>query len=182
MSALLNLPYLCVMRFIVTSEHQTPQLVELHSDAQAFAGESTVILRPTDRANLFHATMNGHTIPVIITSDGVSAVHITVNGYRYDVDVYQEQHHALLTLLNASTASHARSVKVSAPMPGLIKSIMVQEGGTVRKGDVLFTLEAMKMENAIKSPLHGMVRTIAVQEGTAVEKGVLLCVVESVAT
>lgn len=48
----------------------------------------------------------------------------------------------------------------------------------VKKGDTLFTLEAMKMENAIKSPIAGTIQHLTAQEGIAVEKGTLLCVVE----
>jgi len=168
------------MRFIVqTSQHSLTIPVELHSTHAARSEDVDVVLQPTERANVFQATFNNRTFPVLITSDGVSAVEISMNGYRYSVEVHREEHYALLSLLTSSAASHARTVKVAAPMPGLIKSVSVVDGAVVRKGDVLFTLEAMKMENAIKCPMNGTIKGVAVSEGVAVEKGVVLCLVES---
>ncbi len=168
------------MRFIVHTGHQGHlQAVELHASNVAVSDDVTVNLVATDRPNIFSATVDGRTFPVVLTSDGVSTVQVNLNGYRYDVDVYREHHQELLSMLVSSAASHARTVKISAPMPGLIKSVNVADGATVRKGDVLFTLEAMKMENAIKCPLNGTIKNISVSDGVAVEKGVVLCMVES---
>jgi len=168
------------MRFIVhTGQHGQQQTVDLVTPHEATLDDVAVQLYPTDQANVFTATIDGRSFPVVITSNGVSAVSISMNGYRYDVDVYRDHHHALLSLLTSSTSSNARTVKISAPMPGLIKSVNVADGASVLKGDVVFTLEAMKMENAIKCPLNGIVKNVSVREGVAVEKGVVLCLVES---
>jgi biotin carboxyl carrier protein len=63
---------------------------------------------------------------------------------------------------------------ISAPMPGLIVSIKVKEGDTVRSGQVLLVMEAMKMENAITASYNGSVTKIYVREGHAVGEGDLL--------
>lgn len=63
---------------------------------------------------------------------------------------------------------------VKAPMPGTITAISVAAGATVRAGDVLLTLEAMKMLNAIRSPRNGVVAEIAVQSGQSVGYGQVL--------
>ncbi|GAB3232828.1 biotin/lipoyl-binding protein [Algoriphagus aestuariicola] len=63
------------------------------------------------------------------------------------------------------------SVKdIKAPMPGLILDLMVKPGDEVKKGDVVLILEAMKMENIIKSPGDGIVREIKVALKQSVEK------------
>ena len=74
-------------------------------------------------------------------------------------------------------AAPAGGEKVSAPMPGTILSVNVQNGSAVKKGDVLFILEAMKMENEIMAPCDGTVASVNVTKGAAVESGSLLCVI-----
>ncbi len=68
--------------------------------------------------------------------------------------------------------------KVKAIMPGNIIKIAVKEGDTVKEGDLLVILEAMKMENEIKSPLSGKVAKINVSENTSVAKGEVLIELE----
>lgn len=63
---------------------------------------------------------------------------------------------------------------VSAPMPGLIVNIQCAAGDEVKKGDPLLVMEAMKMENEIKSPLAGKVKTINVAPRQSVDKGQVL--------
>ena len=74
-------------------------------------------------------------------------------------------------------AAPAGGEKVSAPMPGTILSVSVQNGSAVKKGDVLFILEAMKMENEIMAPCDGTVASVSVTKGASVESGSLLCVI-----
>ena len=64
-------------------------------------------------------------------------------------------------------------------MPGKVVKIEVKEGQTVKKGETLLILEAMKMENEIKSGIDGVVKTIHVNEGDALEENVLMLEIES---
>ncbi|MBP3415581.1 MAG: biotin/lipoyl-binding protein, partial [Clostridia bacterium] len=63
---------------------------------------------------------------------------------------------------------------VSAPMPGTILSVNVKAGDSVKAGDVLFILEAMKMENEIMAPSDATVAAVHVSKGEAVESGTAL--------
>ena len=63
---------------------------------------------------------------------------------------------------------------VAAPMPGTIVSVNVSEGQSVKSGDVLIVLEAMKMENEIKSPKDGTVSSVVVSKGESVDTGATL--------
>ena len=61
--------------------------------------------------------------------------------------------------------------KVAAPMPGTILKINVEKGASVKKGDVLCVLEAMKMENDIQAPVDGTVTGVYTSKGATVETG-----------
>ncbi len=63
-------------------------------------------------------------------------------------------------------------------MPGKVVKILVNEGDEVKKGDTLLILEAMKMENEIKSGTDGVVKSVQVQEGQVLDAGVLMMEVE----
>ena len=75
-------------------------------------------------------------------------------------------------------AEDGNPAHVPAPMPGLVVSIAVIEGQKVEKGDVLLSLEAMKMETAVRAERAGTVRRIAVAPRQAVEMKDLLVVLE----
>ena len=76
-----------------------------------------------------------------------------------------------------ASAAPAGGEKVSAPMPGTILSVSVQNGAQVKKGQVLMILEAMKMENEIMAPCDGTITSVTVNAGASVETGTLLCTI-----
>lgn len=71
----------------------------------------------------------------------------------------------------------AAGTAIEAPMPGMIIRYEVKEGDTVKEGDSLLILEAMKMENAIPSPVAGTIKSIGFKGGDSVQKGDVLIVV-----
>lgn len=77
---------------------------------------------------------------------------------------------------SAPAAAPAGATTITAPMPGTILKVNVANGQTVKKGDVLMVLEAMKMENEIMAPADGVVNSVSVANGASVECGTVLCV------
>lgn len=77
----------------------------------------------------------------------------------------------------APAVSNAVGEKVTAPMPGTIVRVVATKGATVKKGDVLVVLEAMKMENEIMASADGTVVDVAVTQGVAVNTGDVLAVI-----
>jgi len=78
----------------------------------------------------------------------------------------------------APAAAPVNGEAIKAPMPGTILDIKVSAGSSVKKGDVLFILEAMKMENEISSPRDGVVAQIQTAKGSSVNTGDLLAVLQ----
>lgn len=111
---------------------------------------------------------------------------ITVNGVSYDVQVEEQggtapaaapvaAAPAAAPAPQAAPAAPAASGEViSSPMPGTIVSVNVTNGQSVKSGDTLIILEAMKMENEIVAPRDGVVAGISVNKGESVESGTAL--------
>ena len=70
----------------------------------------------------------------------------------------------------------AAGERVDSPMPGTVLRLDVREGQTVRRGDTLVILEAMKMETEIPAPRDGVIAQVAVEKGSTVDTGTLLVV------
>ena len=98
---------------------------------------------------------------------------LKVNGKLVTVEV-KDQSELLLEKMGLSTISTNKIQEIKAPMPGLIIDIKVSEGDIVKMGDQLIVLEAMKMENSIKSPCDGIVQQIISKKGDTVEKNKIL--------
>ena len=108
---------------------------------------------------------------------------VNVNGTVYEVELEEITGAAPAASVAATAAAPAPAAapaggeKVCAPMPGNILAVNVSNGSTVKKGDVLMILEAMKMENEIMAPCDGTVTSVSVTKGAAVESGALLCTI-----
>ncbi len=107
--------------------------------------------------------------------------NITVNGVSYEVEVEEVSSTSSVVKNDESTPVKSEPVKVSkndgagesikAPMPGKILKVNTSSGSSVKKGDILVILEAMKMENEIKAPRDGRINTVNIIEGQTVDTG-----------
>ena len=102
---------------------------------------------------------------------------VWVAGYTYDVEALDERARAIGDLAGhgASAAGHPPLV---APMPGLVVRVNVRPGDQVKAGQGLVIMEAMKMENELRSHSDGRVKAVLVTAGTAVDKGAVLVELE----
>lgn len=98
---------------------------------------------------------------------------IRIDDHRYEVFV-KDKFDLLLEKMGMGMNNTNRANTVKAPMPGLIVDMKIKEGDVVKQHDPLLVLEAMKMENVIKSPGDGIVKTIHVGKGESVEKNQIL--------
>ena len=111
---------------------------------------------------------------------------VIVNGVQYEVELEAMDSANAASAPAAPVAAPAAAPvaaapaggeKVTSPMPGNILAVNVSNGQSVKSGDVLFILEAMKMENEILAPCDGVVSAVSVTKGQTVETGVLLCTI-----
>lgn len=110
---------------------------------------------------------------VVKVDFATKSVNLKINNNRYTVDV-KDKFDLLLEKMGISSANAGKVNNIKAPMPGLIINLKVAEGDTVKTGDQLLILEAMKMENILKSPGDGVVKKIKVKKGDSVEKNQIL--------
>jgi len=146
----------------------------------------------------YELTIKGRTYQVEIGELSQSPVEVTVNGQDYSVQITRRDSPERTTRIaskpsvSVSPKATAPSIprqapkvqptrsdgaEVTAPMPGKILSVKVSVGDHVEVGQVLCTLEAMKMEMAINSVSSGTVAKISVEPGQTVKHGETLCII-----
>jgi biotin carboxyl carrier protein len=102
---------------------------------------------------------------------------VMFRGTLFTACVEDEREKRLRASLAGRVAEH-EDFHLKAPMPGMVVSIPVQDGQTVKKGEVLAILESMKMQNELRSPRDGKVARLRVKVGDRVEqKDTMLSVV-----
>ncbi len=108
------------------------------------------------------------------------SLNINLNGFNYEIKIKDKTYELLQKFLNNSNKNkNSGAGIVKAPMPGLIVKVFVQPGMSVLEGDKLLIMEAMKMENILKSTQSGIVKEVRVSEGNTVEKDNVLVIIES---
>lgn len=101
-------------------------------------------------------------------------LHIWVGSVRYAAEVRDPR-----SLRGRAGAKDDHGPKkLTAPMPGKVVRILVSEGAEIEAGAGILVVEAMKMQNEVKSPKKGIVQKITVREGAAVNSGDVLAIVE----
>jgi len=153
-------------------------------------------LELTKGETTWHCKVDGHSIEVdaALTARDVMSVlvggdafeikrerslqgelHLVIGSARYAIDVQDPRS---LRTRRAAGETEAGPQKITAPMPGKIVRISVAVGDQVKAGQGVIVMEAMKMQNEMKSPKAGKVQKILVAEGATVNPGDVLAVIE----
>lgn len=131
------------------------------------------VISPESRK--FHVIRDHKSYEVEIVDADVEAktMLVKVNGHSYPLTV-ADKFDDLLHSMGMDIVATKKINELKAPMPGLVLNVVVSEGQKVQKGDPIIVLEAMKMENILKSPADLTIKLISVKKGVAVEKGQVL--------
>jgi biotin carboxyl carrier protein len=103
--------------------------------------------------------------------------NVLVRGHLINVEV-MDLRSMRLRKAAETAGGPAGPAQVSAPMPGMVVDVLVEEGQEVEEGQGLLVVEAMKMENELKAPKAGVIKNLKATKGEAVDSGVALCVIE----
>lgn len=114
-----------------------------------------------------------YTAEIVSENAADKSMLIKVNGKLCEVSI-EDQFDLLLKEMGMTAGSSKSALEIKAPMPGLVLSVNAVEGQEIKKGDSLLVLEAMKMENMLKSTASGVIKRIYVTKGDKVEKGQVL--------
>lgn len=139
--------------------------------------------------------LDGRAIPINVAATQPGMLSILINGKSYDVKHETTSAGTNMVLVNERFATSVRDPrslqsrrtadsgtqgprKIKAPMPGKVVRIMAAVGDEVEAGQPVIVIEAMKMQNELKSPKKGVLKKLSVAEGAAVDSGQALAEVE----
>src|SRR5258706_7020339 len=159
----------------VTVGNENESQIEFTGSGIQMNGESIAWDMIATGERRFHVIMNNtsYNCEVLSADSKKKSFEIKVNGVVHVVNV-KDQFDELLHQLGMDKVASRKVNDIKAPMPGLVLKIMISEHQEIKEGDSVLILEAMKMENVIKSPGAGIVKTIKVRERDAVEKNQVL--------
>jgi len=125
--------------------------------------------------NKYHLIRAGksYNVELVVLEKETKSFQIKVNGRKYSLKI-EDRFDQLLQKLGMDMTSSTAVSDLKAPMPGKVISVVAKAGQEVKKDEPLLILEAMKMENVLKSPSDLVLKNIVVEEGQAVEKNELL--------
>lgn len=152
------------------------QQVELQKNDGFYLSDKTkgIELVQHDEETLFLVTPSKVlTVRCLEINKAEKSVTLLHNGSRITVSI-TEPLDELLKSMGLEDALTPKINDLKAPMPGLVLDVLVNPGDTVKKGDTLLILEAMKMENAIKSPADLTIKEVHTTKSSAVDKNEVL--------
>lgn len=130
----------------------------------------------------------------VIAEEVSGKLELTIDGKRMDVEIEEDtqeqaktaepnQYSSIQAIAPQSPVSHSpqtsavSSGQIQSPMAGVVLKVKTKEGDIVKRGDVLFILEAMKMENEIRANKDGRIIEVKATEGGRVNQGDILCAI-----
>ena len=136
----------------------------------------------------FKFTIDGKQYNAAVNELEDNFAEVTINGKTYKVELEKDEAPAAAAVRRPAAAAAPAAAApaglqtVKSPLPGSIVKVLVKAGQAVKKGDVLLTMESMKMENNVCAEADGTVKNIFVEPGKNVMQDDKLLELETVAT
>jgi len=138
--------------------------------------------------NSFKYTINGNVYKVVINRIEDTIAEVEVNGTAYKVEMNKPAKKQIVTINRPAQTTVPPVVKpqqantgisaLRSPLPGVVLDIFCKAGDSIKKGQKVMILEAMKMENVINAEKDGVVKEIKVNKGDSVLEGAELIIIE----
>jgi biotin carboxyl carrier protein len=146
---------------------------------EQMSAESTSVTLVESADDRYVFSINGASQEVFLSESGASDGNMLSN---VAISIESERERIIrerfkLQQVGGSTKSSSSKI-VKAPMPGMVKSILVDVGTPVMKNTAIIILEAMKMENSIAAGVDGVVKSILTQTGSSIDKNAPICEIE----
>lgn len=137
----------------------------------------------------FKYTINGNVYRVVINRIEDTIADVEVNGTPYQVEMNKPAKKQVVTInrpaqtttpppITRPQQSNVGAAALRSPLPGIILEIACKAGDTVKKGQKVLVLEAMKMENVINADRDGVIKEVKVNKGDSVLEGADLVIIE----
>jgi biotin carboxyl carrier protein len=151
--------------------------VEITDGQITIDGELVMVdLEPIREPALYSVLFDGHSYELLIEADRFNYA-VTLRGEQYQVQVEDERTRKLTAGRKAPSLPDGE-LAVKAPIPGLVVKVLAAEGDEVAEDQALLILEAMKMENEIRSPRAGKVKKVDVLPGQRIEQNAVMIILE----
>jgi len=153
--------------------------VEIRRDGdKVFAvvdGRSYELEASEPEPNVFLLKHDGKIYEVYVSPETQGTSHVRIGDNEFDITVHDPKR------LRGSGSGHEHGeglAEIKTAMPGKVVRILVEPGAEIKKGDGVIVVEAMKMQNEMKSPKDGVVKEIRSSEGSTVNAGDVLAIIE----
>ena len=161
------------MKYIVTLLDREVE-VEVDGDRVSVDGRTyTATLGSVPGTPVRQLLLDGHSEAIALEGGSAGRWVLTRRGERVELEVVDERTRHIRTLTGGGDRARGPAA-LKAPMPGLVVRVQVETGQSVGAGTGVVVLEAMKMENELRTSAPGVVAAVRVRAGEAVEKGQVL--------
>ena len=151
--------------------------VEIHRDGDAVTarvGDRSYDVEVTDLEKGVFAIRDGASLRQAVVTPG-SPTRVTIQNDEFEVEITDPKR---LRGTGLDSEHGVGTAEIKTMMPGKVVRILVDVGSEVKKGDGVIVVEAMKMQNEMKSPKDGVVKELRSAEGSTVNAGDVLVVIE----